>query len=218
LGGEVIMLKKYRIYLVDDHSIVRYGMKVLIEKNEDLEVCGEASSLEEAYRGIATVAPDLVLLDLKLPDGDGVIGCRELKKINNDLKIIILTAYTEEDVVVDALKSGADGYLLKTIDGKSIINSIYKVLKGESIVDNSLTNNLIKEIRKKEDLNVCELTSKEKQILELISCGMTNKEISKEIFIAEKTVRNYVSTIMRKINVTNRTEAARFWLGQKSLK
>jgi len=206
-----------RLLLVDDHSIVRCGIRSLIERNPGLEVCGEAATLSEAYEKVKRFIPDIVLLDIKLPDGDGANGCREIKKIQPGVKVIILTAYGEDAIVMEAIKAGIDGYLLKNIDSKTIVSAIQDVAKGISILDPTIISKVLNVV-KRNDSVFEKLSPQECGILDLISLGRTNREIGEELFIAEKTVRNYVSKIMRKINVTNRTEAATFWLRQKSLK
>lgn len=205
-----------KVLLVDDHSIVRLGIKALIEKNEDMMVSGEASNLIEAYENIERLKPDVILLDVKLPDGDGVIGCREIKKLSPESKVIILTAYGDDHLISEVIKAGAEGYLLKNIDSKAIISSIREVALGNSILEQTVLNKMINLYKNKDNIGGS-LTMQEKAILELISEGKTNKEISQELYIGEKTVRNYVSQILKKINVSNRTEAALFWIRQKSL-
>jgi DNA-binding NarL/FixJ family response regulator len=206
-----------RILLVDDHAIVRWGMSTLIEKKQGYLVCGEAATLAEAYEKVETLKPDIVLLDLKLPDGDGATGCRQIKKISPNTRIIVLTAFADDLLLLETIKAGADGYLLKNIDSKAILSAIENVAKGASILDPAMIGRVMNVFRGNSEM-IEELTSQERNILDLISLGKTNKEIAEELFIAEKTVRNYVSRIMRKINVTNRTEAAMYWSKQKSLK
>ncbi len=209
-----------KVLLIDDHDIVRLGVRTLIQKNEDMIVCGESGTLEGGYKVIENIKPDVVLLDMKLPDGDGIIGCRTIKKLSPESKVIILTAYGEDSLIVEVIKVGADGYLLKNIDSKKIISSIRDVANGNKILDQKILNKFIDMVKNKDkntDNDDILLTKQERNILELISKGKTNKEISSELYVAEKTVRNYVSTILKKINVDNRTEAAMYWMRQKSL-
>ncbi|MDF2591741.1 MAG: hypothetical protein K0S75_1207 [Clostridia bacterium] len=207
---------KIKVLLVDDHSVVRYGIKSIIEKDPLIEVCGEAESLSDMYIKAESLKPDVVLLDMKLPDGDGVTGCIRLKSISPGIKIIILTAFADENIVYEAVKAGIDGYLLKNIEGKAIAKAIIDVHQGMSIIDPNISDKLMKIIQKG---NVTDqpLAPQERNILELISQGRTNKEIAETLYLSEKTVRNNVSKIMKKINVNNRTEAAMFWSRQKSL-
>ncbi len=209
--------KSIRLLLVDDHSIVRWGIRSLIDRTPGLSVCGEAGSLNEAYEKVKELQPDIVLLDIKLPDGDGTAGCREIKKINEAIKVIILTAYAEDSIVLETVKSGADGYLLKNIESKTIIKAIKDVIAGTSVLDASVVGKVMNVVKRSGD-SIDSLTPQEVKILEYISQGKTNKEIGDALYIAEKTVRNNVSRIMKKINVTNRTEAAIYWSRQKSLR
>jgi DNA-binding NarL/FixJ family response regulator len=212
------MEKPVRVLIVDDHAVVRVGMRSLLEKSDTILVCGEAGTLEETYKMVKTYKPDVVLLDMKLPDGDGAHGCKEIKALHPEAKVIILTAYSEEYTLMEAIKAGVDGYLLKNIDSGAIILAINNVIKGEATLDKSVTNSVFNHIRDSSINHDSGLTDKEKAILELISYGKTNKEIATILFISEKTVRNYASAIMKKINVNNRTEASRYWIGQKYLK
>ncbi|MDF2520085.1 MAG: hypothetical protein K0R84_713 [Clostridia bacterium] len=208
---------KIKVLLVDDHSVVRYGIRSIIEKNPLIEVSGEAESLSETYYKAESLKPDVVLLDLKLPDGDGVAGCIRLKSMLPNVKVVILTAFAEENILYEAVKAGIDGYLLKNIEGQAITKAIIDVYNGMSIIDPNMSHKLMKIIQKSNEPEQ-HLTLQEKNILEHISQGRTNKEIADALFLSEKTVRNNVSKIMKKINVNNRTEAALFWSRQKSLK
>jgi DNA-binding NarL/FixJ family response regulator len=208
---------KIKVLLVDDHSVVRYGIRSIIEKDPQIQVCGEAECLTDTYTQAEALRPDVVLLDMKLPDGDGVTGCIRLKSITPGIKVIILTAFADENIVYEAVKAGIDGYLLKNIEGKAIVKAIIDVYGGMSIIDPNISHNLMKIIQKGSEVEQ-PLAPQEKNILELISQGRTNREIAEVLFLSEKTVRNNVSKIMKKINVSNRTEAAMFWSRQKSLK
>lgn len=207
---------RIKVLLVDDHAVVRYGIRSVLEKNPLIEVCGEAGSLTETYDKVEIYRPHIVLLDMKLPDGDGVTGCIKLKSIIQDIKVIILTAYADDHIVVEAVKAGIDGYLLKNIEGQAIAKAIIDVYKGISVIDPKLSHNLIKIIQKNELEHP--LSPQERNIIDLVSQGRKNKDIAEVLFLSEKTVRNNVSKIMKKINVNNRTEAAIFWTRQKSLK
>ncbi|MEJ6951600.1 response regulator [Natronospora cellulosivora (SeqCode)] len=208
--------EKIKVLLVDDHSVVRFGIKAILENTDDIEVCAEAESLEIAYQKVRELMPDVVLLDMKLADGDGVMGSREIKEISPETKIIILTAYGDESLLVEVIKAGANGYLLKDIDSKTILSSIRDVFNGKAALGPKATSSLLNLVKNQNKLAV-DLSSRERNILDLLTLGKSNKDIAKELFIAEKTVRNYVSKIMKKINVSNRTEAALFWKRQKSL-
>lgn len=206
-----------KVLLVDDHAVVRYGIRSILDKFPSIQVLGEAGSLNEAYEKAENLKPDVILLDMKLPDGDGVTGCIRLKSIIPNVKVIILTAFAEENIVYEAVKAGIDGYILKNIEGQAIINAITDSYKGVTVIDSSISDKLVKIIQKGNESDYS-LAPQDRNILELISQGCTNKEIADALFLSEKTVRNNVSKIMKKINVNNRTEAAMFWSRQKSLK
>lgn len=202
-----------KIMLVDDHNIVRMGLKGLIDKDPELNVCAEAASLKEAYAELEKTQPDLVLLDMKLPDGYGAEGVREIKRLKPGTRVLILTAFAEEHMVQESLRNGADGYLLKNVDGRSIIQAIHNVLDSLMVMDPAVGNTMLST---SQDPIIAQLLDREQMVLNLISQGKTNKEIGESMFLAEKTVRNLITKIMKKINVTNRTEAAAFWLKHKS--
>jgi DNA-binding NarL/FixJ family response regulator len=206
-----------KVLLVDDHAVVRYGIRSILDKFPSIQVLGEAGSLNEAYEKAEDLKPDVILLDMKLPDGDGVTGCIKLKSIIPNVKVIILTAFAEENIVYEAVKAGIDGYILKNIEGQAIVNAITDSYKGVTVIDPSISDKLVKIIQKGNESDYS-LAPQDRNILELISQGCTNKEIADALFLSEKTVRNNVSKIMKKINVNNRTEAAMFWSRQKSLK
>ncbi|AOY76240.1 response regulator [Clostridium formicaceticum] len=210
------MKKKINVLLVDDHSIVRCGIRSLIERSEKLTVCGEAETLAEAIELVEAFVPDVVLLDVRLPDGDGVIGCKRIKNLSPKCKVLILTAYAEDQIVIEAIKAGADGYILKNIESKKILQAIFSVYEGSGFLDPCLTESVLNQIKSNKQRNNLLLTTREEEILDLLCLGKSNKEIAHELEIAEKTVRNYVSKIMDKINVSNRTEAALFWSRFKS--
>ncbi len=207
---------KKRVMLVDDHKIVRLGLKGLIEKDSELMVCEEAASLEELYEKMEDANPDIVLLDMQLPDGDGSEGVKEVKRRNSKVRVLILTAFAEDFMVQESIKNGADGYLLKNVDGKAIVQAVHNVLHGLTVMDQKVQ--VIMSQATKEDPLLSQLSEREQTVLALVSQGKTNKEIGEVLFLAEKTVRNLITKIMKKIEVTNRTEAAGFWLRHMSRK
>lgn len=215
-----MMKEKIKVLLIDDHSVVRDGLRLLLELDERLEVCGEASTLNEGVLMVNNLRPDVVLLDFRLPDGDGITGCINIKNNFPNIKIIILTAYAEEHIVMEAIRAGADGYLLKNIESDELIKTIVSVFEGESVLDSLVTEAVFNSIKsenvKPTDNSI--LSPRERKILEMISTGKTNKEIGSSLFISDKTVRNYVSNIFKKLNVTNRTEAASYWIRNKKIK
>ncbi len=209
-----------RVFIVDDHDIVRDGLRLIMGLDERIEVCGEARSLQEAVDAIPGVHPDVVLLDFRLPDGDGVNGCMAIKRRFPKIKIIILTAFAKDHVVLESIRAGADGYLLKNIKSQELIDNIIKVYEGANVLDASVTEGVFNNISRLESKGSPEghsLSAREKEILEILSLGKSNVEIAEVLDISEKTVRNYISTIFKKLNVTNRTEAASFWIRTKSL-
>lgn len=214
------MKGKIRVLLVDDHSVVRDGLRLLLQLNDGLEVCGEAATLKEAIMMTIDTNPDVVLLDFKLPDGDGVNGCISIKNLFPNIKIIILTAYAEQHIVMETIRAGADGYLLKNIESEELIKTILSVHNGESVLDPSVTEGVFNSIKldnqKIEESS--ELSPRETKILQALSLGKTNKEIAESLSISDKTVRNYISNIFKKINVSNRTEAASYWIRKKNLR
>jgi len=210
-----------KVLIVDDHNLVRDGLKMILELNDCIEVCGEAENLQEALDLMNKTDPDVILLDFKLPDGDGVNGCISIKNMAPKVKIIILTAYSQDQLIMDTIRAGADGYLLKNINSEELVSNIKKVYEGHSVLDTSVTESVFNSIAvQNEKLNEEDnnLSSKETFILQMISLGKSNKEIAEALAISEKTVRNYISNIFKKLNVSNRTEAASYWIRRKNLK
>lgn len=213
------MKGKIRLLLVDDHSIVRDGLKLVLQLDNRIKVCGEAATLKEAITRTADTNPDIILLDFKLPDGDGVTGCISIKNQFPGIKIIILTAYAQDHIVIESIRAGADGYLLKNIESEDLIKTILCVYEGGSVLDPSVTESVFSNIKvenKKNDINF-KLSPRETKILQMLSLGKANKEIAGALFISDKTVRNYVSNIFKKLNVSNRTEAASYWIRKQTL-
>jgi len=209
---------RIKVLIVDDHNIVRDGLRLILELDDRIEVCGEAKGLQEAMDIIPEAQPDVILLDFKLPDGDGVNGCICIKSRFPKVKIIILTAYSQDHLVMETIRAGASGYLLKNIKSDELIKNIFKVYEGDSVLDASVTegvfNNIIE--RQKADIDST-LSCRETYILQMVSLGKSNKEIAEALAISEKTVRNYISNIFKKLNVSNRTEAASYWIRKKTL-
>ena len=208
------MSKTIKVLLVDDHAIVRNGIKMLLELDGGIEVCGEAGTIGAALSILnEKCKPDVILLDFKLPDGDGIIGCRRILDLHPASKIIILTAYTNENLVMETIKAGAEGYLLKNIESKELIDAISNVYSGQKVLGSFAAERVFAAIKKeKEQSPIHALTPKEYSVLELISQGKGNKEIAAELEISEKTARNYASSLFKKINVVNRTEATAYFL------
>lgn len=209
-----------KVLIVDDHNIVRDGLKLILESDDRIVVCGEAKGLQEAIDSIRKTSPDVILLDFRLPDGDGVNGCLMIKRQFPKIKIIILTAYSQNHLVMETIRAGADGYLLKNVESQELINNIIKVYEGDCVLDASVTEGVFNNIV----IPDSQLTSvdhnlslREKDILQILSQGKSNCEIAEVLDISEKTVRNYISTIFKKLNVSNRTEAAMYWIRTRNL-
>lgn len=198
-----------RVFLLDDHEIVRRGLRELLE-SAGLEVVGEASTAEEALRRVPAVSPDVAVLDVRLPDGDGVEVCRELRNRDPELPCLMLTSFSDDEALFDAIMAGASGYVLKQIRGDDLVDAITRVAAGESLLDPTATTRLLERIRRggPDDEKIAQLTDQERRILELLAEGLTNRQIADRMYLAEKTVKNYVSNLLTKMGMRRRTEAA----------
>lgn len=201
-----------RVLLIDDHEVVRRGIASLLSVEDDLEVAGEAGDGESGIRRVGFDTPDVVLLDVRLPDMNGVEVCGEIKKRFPQTKVVMLTSHADPAAVGAAIRCGADGFLLKQLDGAAIVRAIRSVSKGRSVLDPELTGTVFSHLRgeMQEDPRLRSLNDRERRILDLMAQGMTNRQIADDIFLAEKTVKNYVSGILRKLGMSTRTEAAAF--------
>jgi two-component system response regulator DevR len=203
-----------RILLVDDHEVVRVGVRALIERQEDMEVIGEASTVREAITQAEQLAPDVVVLDIRLPGGNGLEACRQIKALRPDTRIIVLTSYPDDEVLFDAIGAGADGYVLKQIGSDELIRALQRVGRGQSLLDPSLTDQVfakMRQVRKQERAHAfADLTAQEMQILAHLAEGETNREIGTALQLSEKTVRNYVSIILSKLGLNSRAQAAAY--------
>ena len=203
-----------RILLVDDHEVVRVGVRALIDRQPEMEVVGEAGTVREAVGQAEQLAPDVVVLDVRLPGGDGLEACREIKEQRPETRVIILTSFPDDHVLFDAIAAGADGYVLKQIGSDDLIRALERVGRGESLLDPSLTERVfskMREVRHQERAHAfADLSAQEMQILSLIADGQTNPEIGAVLHLSEKTVRNYVSVILGKLNVVSRAQAAAY--------
>lgn len=199
-----------KVFLLDDHEIVRRGLRELLEATGDMEVVGEASTAEEALRRVPAVQPDVAVLDVRLPDGDGVEVCRDLRSRDPELKVLMLTSYADDEALFDSIMAGASGYVLKQIRGAELIDAITKVAAGQSLLDPSVTNRVLERLRHggHEDEKIASLTDQERRLLDLLAEGLTNREIAERMYLAEKTVKNYVSNLLAKMGMQRRTEAA----------
>ncbi len=201
-----------KILLVDDHEIVRQGIKALIEAEKDFSVVGEAGTVADAIKRTGYDEPDVVVLDVRLPDGSGVEACREIRSRFPDVKVLILTSFADEEALLSAITAGASGYVLKRVQGTELVDSIRRVGNGESLLDGEMTERLFSRLRngKQEDPLLSRLTERERTILSHIAEGKTNRQIAEEMFLAEKTVKNYVSNLLAKMGMSRRTEAATY--------
>lgn len=199
-----------RVFLLDDHEIVRRGIADLIESADDLSVVGEAETAAEALARIPASRPDVAVLDARLPDGSGIDVCREIRSGRPEIRCLILTSYDDNDAIFAAVMAGAAGYVLKEIRGSSLLDAIRKVAAGKSLLDPSVTERLLTQLREgaPRDPKLDSLTTREREILTLIADGLTNREIGQRLFLAEKTVKNYVSGMLAKLGMRHRTQAA----------
>lgn len=201
-----------KVFLVDDHEIVRRGLIELLGADGELEVVGEAGSVAQALARIPALKPDVAVLDVRLPDGNGIELCRDLLSQFPDLRCLMLTSYTSEEAMVDAILAGASGYVVKDIKGMELANAIKEVAAGRSLLDNRAATALMTKLRGLSEHNdpLSELSEQEHVLLELLGEGLTNKQIAARMFLAEKTVKNYVSRLLAKLGMERRTQAAVF--------
>jgi two-component system, NarL family, response regulator DevR len=199
-----------KVFLVDDHEMVRRGVADLLDEEPDLTVVGQASSVAEALARVPALMPDLVVLDVRLPDGNGVELCRELRSRMPTLNCLMLTSYTDEDAMLEAILAGAGGYVIKDIKGSALLSAVRTVGSGRSLLDNRAAAALMSRLRDNaaEPGPLAGLTDQERVLLDLIGEGLTNRQIAERMFLAEKTVKNYVSRLLAKLGMQRRTQAA----------
>jgi DNA-binding NarL/FixJ family response regulator len=207
-------LARQRILLVDDHEVVRVGLKALLEKHSDFEVIAEAVSAREAVEKTKSNKPDVVVMDIRLKGGSGIEACQEITEKHPEIKVIMLTSYAEDEMLFSSIRAGASGYVLKQIGSDDLISAIEAIGRGEAALDPAVTQRVFQEVRKaareEEASAFAELTQQEMHVLQLVSEGRTNRQIAEMLFLGEGTVRNYVSSILSKLNVRNRAEAAAY--------
>ena len=201
-----------RVFLLDDHELVRRGIRELLESEGDIVVVGESGTAAEAARRIPALRPDVAILDGRLPDGSGIDVCREVRSRDPQIKALILTSYDDDDALFAAIMAGAAGYILKQVRGTDFIDTVRRVAAGQSMLDPSVTAQVLERVRSGPpvDKELEHLTSQEQRILSLIGEGLTNRQIADKMCLAEKTVKNYVSSLLAKLGVTSRTQAAIF--------
>jgi DNA-binding NarL/FixJ family response regulator len=207
-------MAKQRILLVDDHEVVRLGLKSLLERHPQFDIIGEAGSAREAMEQVTNLQPDVVVMDIRLPGTSGIEACEEIVNRYPTTKVIMLTSYAEDEMLFSAIRAGASGYILKQIGSEDLVKALEAVGRGEALLDPAVTQRVFQEVRravKEEEASAfAHLSQQEKHVLLLVSEGKTNREIAKNLFLGEGTVRNYVSSILSKLGVNNRAEAAAY--------
>lgn len=202
-----------RVFLMDDHEVVREGVRQLLEVSGEIEVVGEASSCADALSRIPATRPHVAILDVQLPDGSGVEVCREIRNDHADIACLMLTSFSDEEALFQSIMAGAAGYVLKQIRGNDLVATVRRVASGESLIDPAVTGRLLERLRHpqpEEDPRLASLTKLERVILDHVAEGLTNRQIAGRVNLAEKTVKNYVSSILMKLGMSRRTEAAVF--------
>ncbi|MEU4528454.1 response regulator transcription factor [Micromonospora ureilytica] len=199
-----------RVFLLDDHEVVRRGLADLLQSSGDIEVVGESGSAQEAARRIPALRPDVAILDARLPDGNGIDVCRDVRAVDSSIKGLILTSYEDDEALFAAIMAGAAGYVLKQIRGTDLVDAVRRVAAGQSLLDPAITARVLERIRNgvEQPRELRSLTEQERRILEYIAEGLTNREIAGRMFLAEKTVKNYVSSVLAKLGLERRTQAA----------
>ena len=209
-----LRLLPLRLLVVDDHEVVRQGLVALLDRRSGFEVVAQAGTVSEAIAEAARFEPDVVVMDVRLPDGSGIEACREIRAARPETRVVMLTSYPDEDAVLSAIIAGASGYLLKQVRGRDLVAAIEAVGRGASLLDPAVTERILERVRAAAgggaNDELADLTAQERRILLLVAEGKTNKEIAGEIFLSDKTVKNYVSSILSKLNLQRRTQAAAF--------
>ena len=201
-----------RVFLLDDHEVVRRGVRELLEVDShgEIEVVGEAGTADEALRRMPAVRPDVAVLDVRLPDGNGVEVCREIRSNHPEVRCLMLTSFADDEALFDAIMAGAAGYVLKQVRGHDLVDDVTRVAAGQSLLDPNVTATVLERLRRgpEEDPGAPHLTDQERKILDLLAEGLTNRQIGERLYLAEKTVKNYVSNLLMKLGMHRRTEAA----------
>ncbi|MBO1413140.1 response regulator transcription factor [Streptomyces sp. FH025] len=200
-----------KVFLLDDHEVVRRGVHDLLDAEPDLTVVGEAATVEQALTRVPALRPDVAVLDMRLPDGDGVTVCRELRDRMPELACLILTSFDDEDALLDAIMAGAAGYVLKQISGTDLVSAVRTVASGQSMLDPGATTRLMARLRgdaAPQTDGLPQLTPREQEILALVGEGLTNRQIGQRLYLAEKTVKNHISRLLAKLGVERRVQAA----------
>ena len=201
-----------KVFLVDDHEVVRAGLRGLLEADGDIEVVGDAGTASEAISRGPALAPDVAVLDVRLPDGDGIEVCRELRSRMPHLQCLMLTSFADDEALFAAIMAGASGYILKQIRSNDLLDAVRRVGRGESLIDPAMTKRVLDRLRDgpARDERVARLSDQERRVLDLVAEGMTNRQIAGRLYLAEKTVKNYVSSMLSKLGMGRRSEAAAY--------
>jgi DNA-binding NarL/FixJ family response regulator len=199
-----------RVFLLDDHEVVRRGVAELLEAEDDIVVVGEAGTAEEAVGRILALSPDVCILDVRLPDGSGVEVCRAIREKRPEIACLMLTSFSDDEALLEAVLAGAAGYLLKQVRGSDLVDAVRRVGAGQSLLDPAVTATVLRRLREgsADDERLRGLTEQERRVLALLAEGRSNRQIADELFLAEKTVKNYVSNVLAKLGMARRTEAA----------
>ncbi len=212
--------RKIAVLLVDDHEVVRVGLRSLLARERGIEVVGEAGNAAEAVAQAARLRPDVVVLDVRLPDRSGVEACREIRSADPNVQIIMLTSYADEEAVFNSIVAGASGYLLKQIRGQELVRAIETVAAGRSLLDPAVTQKVLERVKQlasgREPDEMAQLSAQERKVLALVAEGRTNKEIAGALGLSDKTVKNYLSHVFEKLNLSRRAEAAAFFARRRS--
>jgi len=213
--------KPVRVVIVDDHEVVRMGLRSMLEAQEGTEFAGEAGSEAQAIEIARSAHPDVILMDVRLPDGSGVEACRRIRSEMPDIRVLMLTSYSDDEAIFSSIMAGASGYLLKMIGAEKLYSAILSVARGENLLDSEISKKIVDRVMEigggAPSRGIDSLTRREKEILDLISEGLTNREIAERIYLSEGSVRNYVSSILTKLGMAHRTQAALYYQERKRL-
>jgi DNA-binding NarL/FixJ family response regulator len=212
--------RKIAVLLVDDHEVVRVGLRSLLARERRIEVVGEAASAAEAVAQAARLRPDVVVMDVRLPDRSGVEACREIRSVDPKVQVIMLTSYADEEAVFNSIIAGASGYLLKQIRGQELVGAIESVAAGQSLLDPAVTRKVLEKMKRlaagRPTEEITQLSAQERKVLALVAEGKTNKEIAAALGLSDKTVKNYLSHVFEKLNLSRRAEAAAFFARRRA--